>query len=355
MFVLDRTEDKTDNLRCLALADGKELWNYAYEAPGKYGHNGSRTPPTVDEKYVYSVGLMGDFLCIDRKTHKPVWQKNLLKDFGASPPNWGVAQSPLLHKDLVIVAAQAPDAFFVAFDRVTGDLKWKSPGLGLPGYASPIVTTLAGVEQLLALGASNKEGTQKGTAAGISPVDGSILWTYEGWQCWIPIPHPLTLPGDRVLITGGYKAGSAIIQIKKGASGLEVTEAKKLGPEEMGGQIHQPIQLGDYFYMNNNSNEVSNGICCFTLDGTLKWSTNGVEGQPNLDKGSIIAVDGLLVALDAKSGILYLIEPSPDKYIELAQAPVVEGRELYGPLALSDGKLLVRSQDVMRCLDLKNP
>jgi hypothetical protein len=62
---------------------------YEYDAPGKVGHNGSRTPPTVDEQYVYTVGMMGHFVCTDRKSHKPVWQKNLLTDFGVDLPSWG--------------------------------------------------------------------------------------------------------------------------------------------------------------------------------------------------------------------------------------------------------------------------
>lgn len=353
VYILDRTEDKNDILRCFALADGKELWNYSYVAEGKVGHNGSRNPPTVDDQYVYSVGMMGNFLCVDRKTHKPVWEKDLQKEFGAPLPNWGFAQSPLLYKKLVIIAPQAPDAGVVAFDRVTGEVVWKSPGFGLPGYVSPAIATLAGVEQLIAMGASNRDATQRGSTVGISLDNGSILWKYEGWQCWIPIPNPTPLPGDQLFITGGYGAGSAIIQIKKGANGFEVTEVKKLDAATCGSQIHQPIVYKDHLYVNNNSNEKTNGMSCFTLDGTLKWRTVDTEGTPRFDRGSFIVADGLIIALDAKSGILYLVEPSPDGYKELAHAPTVQGRELFGPLALSDGKLLVRSQDTLKCLDLK--
>lgn len=353
VYVLDRVEDKTDILRCLSLSDGKELWNYTYTAEGKYGHNGSRTPPTVDEKYIYSVGLMGDLLCVDRKTHQPVWQKNLVKDFNGTPPNWGIGQSPLLYKKLVIVNAQGPDAGVVAYDRVTGELVWKSPRIGLPGYASPSIATLGGVEQLLAIGASNRDKTELGSTVGISLEDGSILWKYENWQCWIPIPNPTPLTDDKLLISGGYGSGSAIIQVKKGASGFEVREVKVLDADTCGSQIHQPIVYKDHIYMNNNSNEKTNGLSCFTLDGTLKWKTADLPDAPKFDRGSLIIADDLIIAMDAKSGIVYLVDPSPDGYKQLAQAPVVEGRELFGPIALSDGKLLVRSQDTLKCLDLK--
>ena len=103
VFILDRDSDTgKDVVRCLSLATGKDNWSYSYKAPGKFSHNGSRSVPAVDADYVYTVGALGDFYCISRKTHKPVWKKQLVKDFGGKKPMWVVAQSPLLYDDLVI-------------------------------------------------------------------------------------------------------------------------------------------------------------------------------------------------------------------------------------------------------------
>jgi outer membrane protein assembly factor BamB len=355
VYVLDRIEDKTDILRCISFADGKDLWTYSYDAPGSVGHTGSRNPPTVDDKYVYSVGMMGNFLCVDRKTHQPVWQKDLLKDFKMELPQWGFAQGPILYKNLVIIAVQSPETFAVAFDRETGNIAWKSPAMGLPGYVSPLITTLAGVEQLVVVAASKRDGSVEGGTAGLSLADGSQLWKYEGWQCFIPIPNPTPLPGDKLFITAGYDSGSATIQIKKTDKGLEAVEVYKLDPKVCGGHIQQPIVYKDHIYVCSNSNERQDGLCCFTLDGTRLWNTKATEGLPLLERGSMILADNMLIALDGKSGELYLIDPSPEGYKQLAKAKVVDGRELWGPLALSGGKLIVRSQDVMKCLDLKRP
>ena len=43
VYLLDRDDTVGDKLRCLDLATGKELWNFAYAAPGKFDHPGSRT------------------------------------------------------------------------------------------------------------------------------------------------------------------------------------------------------------------------------------------------------------------------------------------------------------------------
>ena len=355
VYVLDRKDDQVDILRCISLDTGTESWSYQYDAPGKVGHSGSRTPPTVDEKYVYSVGMMGDFICTDRKTHQPVWHKNLVADFKGELPQWGVSQAPLLYKNLVIVAAQAPDAFVVAFDRLSGDVVWKSAGLGLPGYVSPLIVTLAGVEQLVVMAASDREATVLGGTHGISLADGKTLWSYTGWTCFIPIPHPTPLPGDKLFISGGYKSGSAIIQIKKADAGFEVVEVAKMDAETCGSQIHQPVVYKNHLYVNSNSNERQDGMACYTLDGAVKWKTSTTEGLPLFERGAFILADDMLFALDGKSGVLYLVEPSPDGYKELAKAPMVDGRELWAPLALTDGKLLVRGETTLKCVDVKNP
>ena len=89
VFILDRTgadKSATDVLRCLELATGKELWSYSYAAPGKTGFNGSRAVPAVTEKYVYSVGPFGHFICLDRATHKVLWETNIIEPGTKLPP-----------------------------------------------------------------------------------------------------------------------------------------------------------------------------------------------------------------------------------------------------------------------------
>ena len=64
-------------------ATGKELWTFAYKAPGEFMFAGSRTTPTIDGELVYTSGPMGDLYAINTTTRKPVWHKNIWRDFGA--------------------------------------------------------------------------------------------------------------------------------------------------------------------------------------------------------------------------------------------------------------------------------
>ena len=118
VFVLDRIEDEGDALRCFDLESGEEKWRVDYDAPGKFAHPGSRSVPAVDDEHVWSVGLLGDLYCFSRSSHEVVWHTNIVEDFDGGMPMFGVGQSPLIYKNLVIVAAQAKKAGVVAVNAV---------------------------------------------------------------------------------------------------------------------------------------------------------------------------------------------------------------------------------------------
>ncbi len=354
VYVLDRVEDKQDVLRCLSLDTGEELWNFTYDAPGTVGHAGSRTTPTVTEKYVFTVGMLGHFYCFDRATHQPAWNKSLYDEFPQeSRPRWGYSQSPSVYNDLVVVAPQSPDGFVAAFKQSSGELVWKSESLGLVGYSTPVITTLCGLDQAVMIGACNQNRTKTGSVAGISMADGKVLWKYDGWQCWIPIPYPASLPGDRLFLTGGYDAGSAMIQISCESDTWHVKELFRTSA--CGSQIHQPLVHQNHLYVNSNSNERTDGMMCLSFDGNVLWNTSATSGLPTFERGNLLFADGMIISLDGKTGILYLIDPSPEGFREIASAKMFEGDQMWSPMALSDGRLLLRSQDEMKCVDLRNP
>ena len=96
-------------------------------------------------------------------------------------------------------------------------------------------------------------------------------------------------------------------------------------------------------------------MICMTLDGKLLWRTRDSRDLPRFERGSLILADGMIISLDGKTGILHLVEPSPEGYMELARAQIFNGSKMWSPMALTDGKLLLRDQEQMKCLDLRNP
>lgn len=383
VYLLDRDDKVGDNLRCLELSTGKELWNFAYEAPGTVMFPGSRSVPTVDGNHVYSCGHNGDFYCIDINTHKPVWNKNVWTDFGGqagggSPrgpgggrrfPIWAITQNPLVYGDLLIVASQTPEAGVVAYEKSTGKVKWKTPSLGYVGYVSPAIVKVEGKDQVVMVTPSTNpfqrsspDESNLGTVVGMEPLTGEILWKYEKWECHIPVANAVDAGENRVLIVGGYELGATMLKIEKAADGSH-TAKELFTTKEFGDQTKPPVRHKDHFYAQYGTNNRRDGLVCMSMDGKILWKT---KRSPDFNKGSMILADGLILATDGAQ-TLYLIEPDPSEFKPLLSAPVlgeggtgseddrlasrIGGRtQNWAPLALADGKLLVRDQARLKCL-----
>jgi outer membrane protein assembly factor BamB len=340
VYVLDRVADKEEVLRCLDLQTGKEEWTCGYEAPGKVDHNGSRSSPTVDDKYVFTVGVFGRLTCFSKDTHKIIWSKELLKDYGGKLPAWAVAQSPAMYKDSVIVAPQSPSVGLVAYEKGTGKELWKSKPIGKMDYSSPRIVKLLGADQVIMMNGQR--------VVGANPDTGEILWQYDGLPVNVAsVPCPTPIGDGRFFVSGGYNAGCAMFKVEKTGEKFTVTQVFKNG--SVNAHIHNAILYKDYLYVLGNTNNSRDGLVCLDLEGNVKWKT----GKGTFDKGNYVLADGVLYIMDGASGVLKILDPTPEGYKELSQTKVLEGKEIWGPMALSDGKLVCRDQGQMKCLDIK--
>jgi outer membrane protein assembly factor BamB len=356
VYLLDRDDKVGDKLRCFDLSSGKELWSFGYEAPGSVMFPGSRSVPAFDDNKIYTCGPYGNLYCIDITTHKPVWNKNIWTDFGGGEiPRWAITQCPLVYGDMLIIASQAPQAGVVAYEKLTGKVKWTTPSLGPVGYVSPSILKVGGENHVVMITASagRGESAKGGKVVGIDPLTGKILWEYTNWQCSIPVPGAVDAGGGRALITGGYQAGAAMIKVEKKPDGsYGVTELYKNA--DFGAHTQPPVLYKDNFYAQYSTNERKDGLVCMGIDGQIKWKT---MRAPLFDKGGLIVADGLLLSTDGSSK-LYLIEPDPSAFKPIATAELLKGEsgdqrfptQNWAPLALAGGKLLIRDQSRLICV-----
>ena len=341
VYVLDRNGEEGDILRALDLMTGKEYWRFAYDAPGKLDRGGSRSVPTVDGNHIYACGPFGHFHCFDKRTHKPVWSKSIWTDYSSEEyPRWGIAQNPLIYGDLVIVSSLTGKVGVVAYDKTSGEQKWTSRGAkGRAGYVSPHLVTIVGEDHLIIVLSSDDP------VAGLDPRTGEELWSYDGWKCRIPVPNVTEIGDGRLFITGGYKAGSAMFRVEKKSGSFVVSELFK--NDEFGTHVHPAMLHEGYLYGHCSTNETRDGLMCMSLEGKVMWKTGR---DPLFDKGGFILVDGLFLSVDGNKGWLYLIEPGPGGFKELAKAKLLDTNTCWAPLALTDGKLIIRDQKQMKCV-----
>jgi hypothetical protein len=361
VYLLDRDDEVGDNLRCFDLSSGDKLWDFGYEAPGSVMFPGSRSVPTIDDNRIYTCGPYGHLYCLDIETQKPIWHNNVWADFGGEDiPRWAITQCPLVYGNLLILASQAPKAGVVAYDKFTGQAKWTTPSLGRVGYVSPSIVKVGNQDHLVMISASagrRGEPGSGGKVVGINPDSGELLWEYTNWQCRIPVPNAFDAGEGRILIIGGYQAGAAMIKVEKeGDSGFSVNELFKT--VEFGAHTKPPLMFDGYFYSQYGTNERRDGLVCMKMDGQIMWKT---KRDPVFDKGSMILADGLILATDG-SKMLYLIQPDPAGFKPLASAELLQaqtnqdsraarfGTQNWAPIALAEGKLLIRDQSQLRCV-----
>ncbi len=367
VYLHDRITGEADLLRVLSLETGEELWTFQSEAPGRLQFPGSRCVPTIEEELVYLQGGFGHLICVDRALHELLWMVDLATDYEAEDPGYGWCQAPLVYEDLVIVAPMAEDTLLVAFDRFSGDEIWRTPGAG-SSHSSPMLFEMNGEPQVVFLSAARDDSAPSSNSglppvkthlAGFEPTTGELLWDTDAYHANYPIPVPTMVDNEHLFLTGGYNSGSSLLRFKDGEEGLEFAEVFH---HPKGSQVHVGVFTGDHFYVmaNENNNhprtrQKEGGLMCLDREGNEKWRTGD---DPFFGRGAMILADGMLIIQDGFSGILRLVEATPQGYKQLAEADLFgmddrRDHNMWAPMALAEGRLLLRSQDTLKCVDLR--
>ena len=355
VYFYDRQDDERDVLRCFDLNTGKELWQCASDMPGRLTFNGSRCTPTVDQKHVYYVGTFGNVYCVDRLTHQITWRIDLKETFQSSPPPHGYTHAPLVYKNSVIVCPVSTDAGLVALDKLTGKPIWSSVLVGEFSYSTPLLVTISGVRGILFVSRTGDLLPNQfpiGQVSFIDPDNGRMLWKYQGFY-GTPIPIPLVIGEDRIFITGEVTFGSVMISVRKQEDGFVTSDLFRL--PKNGSKVQPALFYNDYIYANFNADEkpkTPDGLVCLDLEGKIIWQSG--KTSPS-GMGNFIIADGMIFILGGDSGELALVQAAPQGYQELARTKVLSGKgnHVFAPLAISGGKLIVRDQHEMKCLDVR--
>ncbi|HVV70179.1 MAG TPA: PQQ-binding-like beta-propeller repeat protein, partial [Verrucomicrobiae bacterium] len=240
-----------------------------------------------------------------------------------------------------ILAPGGKDALLMAVDAKAGTVLWRTPNpRGWKMTHSSIMPMRLGDRRMYVYCANNG-------VVGVSADNGAILWESTDWKISIAtVPSPLVLNDGRIFLSGGYNAGSLMLQVKDDGQRLSVQTVFKSPAETFGATQHTPLLFDNHLY----GVRADGKFVCLDLNGKPVWTSD--SGQ-QFGLGSFVLSDGLIYAMN-DSGLLRLIDASPQKYTLLGQAQVLHGRESWAPLALADGRLLARDFTRMVCLQVGN-
>lgn len=361
VYLLDRVGGERDVLRVFDLDSGEDLWEAGYDAPGRLNFPGSRTVPAVEEDLVYTAGGFGHITCFDRESREIVWTVDMVEEYQGEVPMFGYSASPIPYEDLLFVTPLGPAAGIVALDRFTGAEVWRSGGLGF-SHSTPTIVRLHGEDQLVFLStsfqASGQDAPAPTTLSSFAPLEGTPLWETTTTLTRLPVPRPIAVGEDRLFLTGGYRGGSTLLAIRKQETGYAFDTLFRI---ERGSQTHQPILHEDHLYVLVNENwndsrarQQEGGLLCLGLDGVERWRTGD---QPFFGRGNAILVGDHLLIQDGHSGVLRVVPADPEGYREVKTVNLFNvtdrrDHQMWAPMACSEGYLVLRSQEQLKCVRL---
>lgn len=328
-------------LRCVSLADGKERWRLADSKNIRPNHGITRATPAVDGRYVFALDPKCVFHCVDAETGRELWRKELVQEYGTQIPEWYNGQNPLIEPDRVVIGVGGTDALMVAFDKATGSELWRTPNPDKwrMAHASVMPAQLGGVKQYVWC-------TLAGPL-GVRADDGVLLWHYPRKFNIAVAPSPLPIGDDRVFMSAGYDAGTIMLRVRRDAERFVAEPLYELTSEQWNTEVHTPIVFQDHLFAVGRKNR---GLfTCLNLDGQAVWTS---EGKADFDLGSFLLADDMFFVLEGKTGLLRVLEANTKEYRELARAAVLSGDNVWGPMALSDGKLVLRDMTKMVCIEV---
>lgn len=331
-------EAKADALRCLSLADGREIWKFSYPLAVKRNHGMSRTVPAVTKQFVVSLGPKCHVSCLDAVTGKFQWGIDLVREYGSTVPAWYAGQCPLIDGDRVILAPSG-SSLMIAVELATGKVIWKTPNPRdwKMTHVSITPMEIAGRKTYVYCG-------HRGVA-GIAADDGSLLWETGDWKISLAtVSSPVPVPGDRIFLSGGYEAGAMMLGITEQGGKFTAKPVFRLDADVFGATQQTPVFHDGHLYGVRPSGE----LVCLDLNGKVLW-TSGTGNRFGL--GPFMIAGGKIFVMD-DSGGLTMAAATPDGFKPLAKAKVLDGHDSWGPMAIAGGRLIVRDLTRMVCLDL---
>jgi outer membrane protein assembly factor BamB len=113
---------------------GAVLWAYSYDCLSCRSQDvrfyGPRSTPTVDGERLFTLSLEGHLFCFEVSSGRVLWHRDIVRDLDGRIPVYGYCCSPLVYDDRLILELNAKGAAYVALNKWTGEVIWRS-GLDL--------------------------------------------------------------------------------------------------------------------------------------------------------------------------------------------------------------------------------
>ena len=320
VYITDRltSPNEIERVHCFDAMTGMEIWSHIYESNYiKVGYpNGPRASVTINDGRAYSLGSMGHIFSFDAAKGNILWSRDLYNEYKIRKPVWGIAASPLVEKNLVIVQIGGADnACLVAFDKVSGQEKWRALN-DKASYSAPIIIEQAGKRVLVCWTGDS--------VAGFDPMTGKLCWQHP----FVPVRMVLNIATpvfeNGYLFVSGFYDGSLLLKVNPDELSVEQVWRRRGQSEKITDSLHCCISTavlqGDYIYGVDSYGQIR---CLDMKTGDRIWES--LDATPNERWSNIHMVRNEdKIWMFNERGELIISKLSPEGFHQISRAKLIQ-------------------------------
>ena len=339
LYTMYRSGDQ-DVVVALDAATGKTIWEYRYDAPFSSDYvleqgPGPRSMPLVADNRVYAAGATGQLHCLDKQNGKLLWAHDLVKEFNGTVRVRGYSCSPIAYKETVILMVGGAGHALVAFNQKDGTVTWKKQDFD-NSYSSPLLITVAGQDQLVAL--------MYGEVIGVDPNNGELLWSHpHKTDQGVNVSMPVWGDDNLLFCSSGYDGGSQVLKLTR--NGNKTTVEQVWASKLMRIHFGNAIRVGNYVYASSGDFGPSPFTAIDVRTGQVVWRNRA------LARATAVLADRHFILLD-EDGNLALATPTAEGLMINSKVELLNNNAWTVPTIVGT-TLYVRDRKNVMALDLK--
>lgn len=295
------------HVAALSLSDGSILWTHTFDSslPAENNNYISKAAPTptTDGESVFAFFESGDVVSLSLDGSEK-WKRSLTADYGELKTRHGLAASPLLSGDaLILLVDNDGPSYLLALNKQTGETLWKTDRKSRTSWSSPALLTIAGKPQIVC--------SSTGSVDGYSPTSGELLWSFDqvdGNTTNTPI-----LSVDGTFLIGAGTGAKTNLALQVTESGGKWTPSVLWSSTQASSSFGSPIVYAGHAYFVNKTGVL---YCLDAKTGEVKYSERLKQTIWATPLGS-----GDRVCFFGKGGLVTVIAAGP-KFKVLAETEV---------------------------------
>ncbi len=355
VYLTDLLENpnQTEGVLCFDEQTGDKIWEFRYDCiyEGVGYPAGPRASVVINDGKAYSLGTMGNLFCFNAETGKVLWQKDLNKEYEINMPIWGIAATPLIVDDKIIVQVSgSKNASLVAFDKNTGKEIWRNLD-DRAGYSAPILIEKNENKVIV--------NWTEHSLSGLNADNGEVFWQFP-WTTGsgMSIATPV-LYDDHIFVSAFY-SGSLLVNLSDDYTTAEKVWQRSGESERKTDALHcvmnTPVIIDDFIYGVDSYGELR---CLEFSTGDRIWEDQtavkrnrwaNIHFVQNRDK----------IWMFNEQGELLITELSPNGFNEISRAKLIEPSKKQHPRgvvwthpAFANKHIFVRNDNKLVCADLR--